>query len=173
MVEKVSKARTVDGESLGFFRVAEEAWRGRTRDGRPLLRLPREILGWTETAIYFANVRACVRDGEALLVVELRTFDLAVRRELHPSEIDWCIPMAYAAASARERTMWKVGLGEGWSDSREVATLVFDASWRSFFADVASTQTLVVGEVGRTTGSFVQQLDRNLTDLAAFAGAVR
>jgi hypothetical protein len=106
------------------------------------------------------------RRGPAMFLVA----GLVARKKLHPSEIDWCIPMAYDGAPEVDRLGWKVGFCEGWSDSFVAFRLRFDGAFREFFADVARVRKLVIAERGQVTASLVGQLDRNLSAIARFTG---
>jgi hypothetical protein len=69
-----------------------------------------------------------------LLFIRIDSWDPRYR-ETNP--VDYCIPIAYEGASDRERLTGTVPFGEAWSDSKEDALLVFDATWREWFRSLS------------------------------------
>lgn len=147
--------------------LAELGWAAKAGGTTPLLAMPKERFAWAFTGVYFAN-SGIAPSGE--LYLEVRAFDGKARQGADPSEIDWCIPMAYEGAPELERLGWKVGWGEGWSDSSPALRLRFDARWRPFFAEVRRARKLAIAERGQATASLLVQLERNLRDVARFVG---
>ena len=140
--------------------IADPVWIAKAGDV-PLLRMPATTFAWNERMIYFANTG--IRDDE--LWLEIRAFDGPARKEI---DVDWCIPAAYPDAPEIERIGWKVGRGEGWSDSLAVVRARFDEPFRDFFAAAAKSQKLAIATAGEKTASLLTQLERNLAHLAAF-----
>jgi hypothetical protein len=149
-----------------LVRRADPAWGNPARDV-PLLLLPSEVFAWEVTNVYFANTGVA---ASRELYVEICGFDAPARKTMDPAEIDWCIPLDYPGATELQRLGWRVGWGEGWSDSRPVVQLRFGDDYRAFFQKVHAVGKIAVAEVGRDTASLLVQLERNLRDIAAFAG---
>jgi len=74
--------------------------------------------------------------GRRLLFIRIDSWDPEYRKKAGPGEIDYCIPLAYEGASEREKISWTIPFGGAWSDTKEEATVVFDESWKDWFARI-------------------------------------
>ena len=97
-----------------------------------LVYLPPDQFTYRRSAGYAFEVAAVAEQGTShkLLFIRIDVFD---PKERETSPPDYCIPIAYDGASDRERLIWTIGFGGGWSDCREDALLVFDSDWIPWF----------------------------------------
>lgn len=153
------------------FEAVDESWLRETEvDGRaaPMLALPSALFRWEPKLGYSVDLDVRVLSGttDALLFLRILSFDPELRRSEPP---DFCIPMAFPGATRRQELSWTLFAG-AWSDSREEAVLVLDASHRRWAERLDGR--LLVYEVGREAASIVSLGDREREPVGRFLAAL-
>lgn len=104
--------------------------------------------------------------GRRLLFIRIDSWDPKYRAQAEPGAIDYCIPMAYEGASELERLKWTIPFGGAWSDTREEALLVFDASWANWLRQVRTG--LAFANPDAKSAALMQLGERELGPIKAF-----
>jgi hypothetical protein len=119
---------------LESFATPNPADRSLIQAGRVgLIELRPEQFRYSRDLGYAFEVAAVAEEGAGrrLLFIRIDSYDPGLRAAGEP--VDYCIPVAYDGASARERLTWTIPFGGGWSDAREEGLLVFESDWAGWF----------------------------------------
>lgn len=134
-----------------------------------LIQLSDETFRYAPDAIYTFATSAMEEEGTGRRLLFIRID----RRHPDPAgaEPDFCIPIAYANAPARERLVWTISFPGSWSDAREEALLVFEEEhWVTWFSELK--EGVAFTSPGAQSACLLPFDERNGTAIREFCAAL-